>query len=264
MTTASANGAPGVRCPSCGALVGADVEWCPQCFTSLHPSQVPPVPSGATAAAPDAGSSAASSAVSAPVHEPGPPAPPPGALAERPDAQPGPPPVGVAGSDELGPPRTPTWACPVCETENPLEADACTVCGTPFAQLLRQDPARKSVDPSAAMRRSLLFPGLGHAMVGESIDGFVWGFLFVFVLAMAVLLVLARLGQSLAPILPIVGALVAVAVWIWIFTATEAARLARGLPPLLARNRLPWVAAGVVAIVMVLSLFIVMTASRGR
>jgi hypothetical protein len=138
------------------------------------------------------------------------------------------------------------------------------VCGTPFAQLLREEGARGSVDPATAMRHSLAFPGLGHRMVGESLDGFVWGFLFVFVLAMAVLLLLARLGEPLGPVVPFLGVLLAVAVGIWIFAATEAARLARGQPSLLPRNRLPWVAAGIVGVVLVLSVVIVISASQSR
>src|SRR5438093_570924 len=38
------------RCPSCGALVGRDADWCGQCFTSLAEPE-PQVSEGAIAAA---------------------------------------------------------------------------------------------------------------------------------------------------------------------------------------------------------------------
>ncbi|HXF36884.1 MAG TPA: hypothetical protein VNO17_06860, partial [Actinomycetota bacterium] len=83
------------RCPTCGALVARDAGWCGQCFSPLGGSAAPQ--GGARAAAP--------------------------APTEVPQAR----------STSRRAPAA--WPCPVCDHRNPIEAEVCAVCGTPFARL---------------------------------------------------------------------------------------------------------------------------------
>ena len=106
----------------------------------------------------------------------------------------------VATSD-AGPPAPrvePFWPCTVCGATNAIELEVCETCGTPFATVMRGTD-RRSADPAAARRRSLLFPGAGHTMLGYPIDGFARGALFALSLALALLLLVAtpRSGPAL-------------------------------------------------------------------
>src|SRR5205085_4116856 len=67
----------------------------------------------------------------------------------------------------------------------PIELDACRVCGTSFAALMRRDDAAPPVDPRDAFVRSLAFPGLGHRAVGKGSDGLARAVLFLMTLAIA-------------------------------------------------------------------------------
>ena len=98
----------------------------------------------------------------------------------------------VATSDAGVPaPRAePFWPCTVCGATNAIELEVCETCGTPFATVMRGTD-RRSADPEAARRRSLLFPGAGHTMLGYPIDGFARGALFALSLALALLLLVA-------------------------------------------------------------------------
>ena len=90
------------RCPDCGALASPDAAWCGQCFRSL----VEPEPE----------------------LEPTPEAVPHHATVAA---------GGVEGGTAERPVRAPVWPCPACDHENPIELDACAVCGTTFATLMR-------------------------------------------------------------------------------------------------------------------------------
>lgn len=149
------------RCPTCGALVSADAEWCGQCFSDLRPRPVPAVP-----AQPPAEVVAAPSGVAAP--------------APADDAVPPPGPDAPAAEQ-------PFWPCTVCGEHNPIAVDVCDTCGTPFVAVMRGTPTR-NVDPAAARRRSMLFPGAGHTLLGYGTDGFARGCLFVVSLAVALFL----------------------------------------------------------------------------
>ena len=136
-----------------------DAEWCGQCFTSLREPEPPPVPAPTAPAA------------------------------EAPEAAP------TAEAPEAATPRSEEpigafWPCPVCGTRNPIVLEACEVCGTPFAAVMRGD-TRRDADPDAAFRRSLLFPGLGHAMLGYPLDGFARGAVFALAVLVAILLPLS-------------------------------------------------------------------------
>jgi ribosomal protein L40E len=60
-----------------------------------------------------------------------------------------------------------TWTCRRCDAVNDFAVNSCSVCGTPFAEVLREPaPARPARDPGTTALLSLLFPGAGHAYLG--------------------------------------------------------------------------------------------------
>ena len=96
------------------------------------------------------------------------------------------------------PPATaaPTWPCPACGNANAIELDACAVCGTSFAALMRQGEERPKVEPKTALAWSLIFPGLGHRKVGRGMDGLARGVLFAMLFVMALLTGLSAGGSG--------------------------------------------------------------------
>src|SRR4029450_9926627 len=111
------------RCPTCGALASADADWCGRGFAPLSP---PPKRRGPR---PDP----ASPATSAPTGTAGP------------KAIRGP--SGGAIEVEGG---TLAWTCPVCENRNPIEANQCSTCGTPFGRLVAGPKAATGGEAQAA------------------------------------------------------------------------------------------------------------------
>ena len=56
----------------------------------------------------------------------------------------------------------------MCDAENPLQATACSVCGSSFADTVREpDRSVESKDPNMAALLSLFLPGAGHAYLGR-------------------------------------------------------------------------------------------------
>jgi hypothetical protein len=208
------------RCPDCGALAGPDAEWCGQCLRSLvEPEPEPqPVPAEDPFAAHEADPSAESE----------PPA---------------------AGSR-----RAPTWPCPACGNENALELDACAVCGTTFASLMRQDDVPPQIDPKDAMSASLLFPGLGHRRVGRALDGLARGVLFVVLAAMAATMFVSGVGSSGA--LGVFALFLGGALIVYLGSAYEAYQLADGGRPLVSSRALLWA-----TVVVILGSVLVLAAS---
>jgi hypothetical protein len=204
------------RCPTCGALVLQDAQWCPQCFVTL-PKLEPPLPAAPEAtAAPEA----------------------PEKAAEKAEGDIDPP---SAPAQEK---KAPTWPCPACLHENPLELDVCELCGTSFATLMRADEKPPEVEPSAALRRSLLFPGLGHALVGRPLDGIARGALFAMLLVMLLIVLLSGLSSSVAVVVFVL--FLAMALVAYAGTAWEAYRLAEGEQPFVSSRTLLWITAGVI------------------
>jgi ribosomal protein L40E len=190
------------RCPSCGALVSADADWCGQCYTSLRTPEPDPDP------------------VAAPT---------------------------IARPAEEGAPAGATWPCPTCGSQNPIELDACAVCGTSFAQLLRQEEEKgPTVSPREAFLWSLTFPGIGHAKVGRPADGIARGTLFVLTFGLALVIMLS--GVSSAPVFAVVVLLLVAALTIYLGSAAEAYRLAEGGSPFVSARALLW---ATVALIMV-------------
>lgn len=213
------------RCPECGALASPEAEWCGQCFRSLlEPETTPePVAAGAAASAPAA--------------------------------------AGVTADPETGARRAPTWPCPACDNENALELDACAVCGTTFASLMRQDEAPPRVDPKEALSASLLYPGLGHRKVGRGLDGLARGVLFTVLAAMAITVFVS--GVESPGILGVFSLFLGAALLVYLGSAWEAYRMADGGHPLLSSRALLWATVVVIiASVMVLAVSVVTVARR--
>jgi predicted RNA-binding Zn-ribbon protein involved in translation (DUF1610 family) len=226
----SGSGGAERRCPDCGALVSPDAEWCGQCFRSL----AEPEPERATepkhvAEARPMGATAATAQVEAP--------------------------------SEGGPRRGATWPCPACGNENALELDACAVCGTTFAALMRQDERTPHVDPKDALSASLLFPGLGHRAVGRGLDGLARGVLFTVLAAMAATVFVA--GVESAGMFGIFALFLGAALLVYLASAYEAYHLASGARPLVSSRALLWATVAVVlGSVMMLAVSVVTVARR--
>jgi predicted RNA-binding Zn-ribbon protein involved in translation (DUF1610 family) len=216
------------RCPNCGALVAADAQWCGQCFESLVEPEPEPEPEP----------------VRSPESEPSPAA----------DTSPTP-----AGA----PPATaaPTWPCPACGNANAIELDACAVCGTSFAALMRQGEERPKVEPKTALAWSLIFPGLGHRKVGRGMDGLARGVLFAMLFVMALLTGLSAGGSGV--LFGLFALFLGLAVVVYAGTAWEAYHLAEGGEPVVSARALLWATVGVIFLsVAVLALTVITAAKR--
>ncbi len=207
------------RCPNCGALVSADADWCGQCFTSLKQLTEPE-----------------------PEHVPEPEAAPVGArigaTTERSEA---------------------AWPCPVCGERNPIDLDACRVCGTPFAQLFRQQETRSEISPRDALLWSLIFPGVGHAKAGRAADGIARGTLFALTFGLTLVIVLA--GVSTAALFGVVALLLLSALAIYVGSAFEAYRIAQGGTAFLSPRALLWATVAVIMLAVGLLAASVVTVS---
>lgn len=215
------------RCPNCGALAVADAEWCWRCFQRLAAPEPPP-----KAEAPEAEPKAESAAEpKGDGVEPGVPARPD--LDQDPDV-PHPKPAA----------KVLAWPCAACGHENGIELEVCERCGTSFAALMKSDEKPPDVPPQLAFRRSLIYPGLGHAMVGRSLDGIARGALFAMLLMMLIIVLLSGFSGVLSWV--VLALFIAMCLVVYLETAWEAYRLASGDPPLITSRMLLWVATGVI------------------
>jgi predicted RNA-binding Zn-ribbon protein involved in translation (DUF1610 family) len=131
-----------------------------------------------------------------------------------------------------------TWPCPVCGEANPIELDTCRVCGTPFAQLLRQQVDRPTISPRDAFLWSLTFPGVGHAKAGRAGDGIARATLFV--LTFGLTLVIAFSGASSGSLAGVMILLLVSSLTVYLGSAFEAYRIADGGEPLVSPRALLW------------------------
>jgi hypothetical protein len=138
------------------------------------------------------------------------------------------------------------WPCPTCGSQNPIELDMCSVCGTSFAQLLRQEEPRPTVSPRDAFLWSLTFPGVGHAKAGRAPDGIARGTLFVLSFGLALVIVLS--GVSNGAVFAVVTLLLLSALTLYLGSAVEAYRIAEGGSPFVSARTLLW---ATVALIMV-------------
>jgi hypothetical protein len=223
------------RCPNCDALVALDATWCGQCFARLEEPTDSERP-GRTDAA------------------------------ERPGTTDGAEPTTAGSADAAVGDVARTeraaafWPCPVCDTANPIDADACVTCGTPFAEVMRREPDRPVVDAKDAVAWSLVFPGLGHRLVGRSTDGIARGVLFAIAFSMALLTGFG--GVRSGPALGVFMIFLATALGVYVLAAVEAARLANGGDLLIPSRLLLWVLVLVIFVAVAMLAVAVVTSTR--
>jgi hypothetical protein len=124
------------RCSSCGGLNAAGADWCGQCLRRFTPPEASsPEPS-----------------------RPGREIPP---AADKPVARTS----GQSGAFRIDD-RGVAWTCARCETVNDLRARVCSVCGTGFAETIKEPETPIVGDPNKAVLYSLFYPGAGHAYLG--------------------------------------------------------------------------------------------------
>ena len=222
------------RCPSCGALVSADAEWCGQCYTPLERRE--PNAVTASGSTPQAG----------------------GPTPTSPPVSTGP----IAGAIEIGAGKL-AWTCPVCETRNPIEANECPTCGTPFSRLLEEPAHTPQVSPQTAAVWSLAFPGLGHWKLGLRTDAVARFAMFGWAFGALLILLVSRFGKGgLGPTFPLFLLFLGASLAIYVLSAVDAYRLASGDPPLLNSRTLLWASAGLVFLSVLIATFVTLPAAR--
>ena len=220
------------RCPTCGALASEDAEWCGQCFSPLE----------------RAGSrtEAASPATSAPPGTAGP-------KAIR----------GASGGAIEVEGGTLAWTCPVCENRNPIEANECSVCSTPFGRLLAEPKAAPEVEPQTAAVWSMLWPGLGHWKLGRRTDAVARFAMFAWPFGALLILVVSRFGKGgLGPTFPLFVLFLGASLMIYVVSAMDAYRLAAGDAPVMSSRALLWTSAGLVFLSVLIATFVTLPAAR--
>lgn len=213
------------RCRRCDSVLYEGVEWCGMCFAPVSDPQE------------EASGDAAGSAVPS-------------------DDEP----VERATPTASVEPKTATWPCPVCESRNAIDLDICATCGTPFAALMREERARPKIDPGDAFRRSLVYPGLGHPMVGRALDGFARGVLFGMLLLATLMLGLSGVSTGAVRFLFLTYA--ATTISVYLMTAFEARRLAEGGDLLVSSRALLWATVGILLLSIVMVALVIGTAAR--
>lgn len=244
------------RCPNCGGLVGADAEWCGQCYARLdqapearppeQPAEARPQPAGTRQplAGPDQGSPVGAPNTGPPTTTTTPPRP----------AESGRGPVRRS-------PQGLIWTCPRCDFENPIETRICSRCGARFESLFARPDQRPRVDPGRVVRLSLLFPGAGHIAAGRTAEGVARAVIFGWVALTVLAILVMRGGFRPGPLLPLVLLYVAAAAGLYGITAVDAGRAAQGEPPLLSSR---WLLYGVGGLILLTVAIMFLLGMRSR
>ena len=96
------------------------------------------------------------------------------------------------------------WTCPACETRNPIEANECSVCGTPFGRLLAEPTTAPEIEPQTAAVWSMLWPGLGHWKLGRRTDAVARIVIFGWAFGALLVVLVSRFGKGgLGPTFPL-------------------------------------------------------------
>ena len=236
-----------VRCPSCGAKNPPGAEWCGQCLKRF---QAPPPPPPATSPAVEAA--------------PAPSVPAPVTPVDAPAASPAGPPI-KPGVERAGFRSTEDgilWRCSSCENENRLEEQACTVCGTAFAESMRPPgPERPQRDPGTTAMFSLFFPGAGHAYLGMWPQAIARAVVSMWVALMAGFFAMGSKSGS-TPVAILYGI---TAFGLWATAAHDAFREASGEPKraLLQGRRFTYLVLGLLMLLLA-SLFLTAVTSGNR
>ena len=213
------------RCPHCGGLNPANADWCGQCLERFTPKPAPaPVAPASVAAAPQpAPSPELDPEIDVDALLGGIPRPPDSEGAPRPASPPPAAAVGTRHGSFTVREHGVVWTCSRCDTENPLDQQVCSVCGTTFAEVVRPKEERPERDPGMAAMVSLFFPGAGHGYLGMWGQAVARGVLHAWVLFVVLIAVVQR-GPGSAPIGIVFGF---AATGLWAVSAHDAYREAR-------------------------------------
>lgn len=198
MTEARSEAPKTIRCSSCGGLNPSTAQWCGQCLSRFAPPAPPEPPSDL-------------------------------APGERPRARVSPLLTGgMVEGETRGAFRVTEegilWTCRACETENPIELERCSACGTPFGDTLRgPEEAKVQRDPGKTAMFSLFLPGAGHAYLGLWGQAIARAVISVWVVFTALMGAVQRSGGT---VIAIVFGFAATA--LWIVGAHDAYREAEG------------------------------------
>ncbi len=163
------------------------------------------------------------------------------------------------------PEREPYWTCPVCDTRNRIELNACSACGTPFARLFLEPERPVEIGRGRALVWSLVFPGLGHWMAGKRVDGVARLVLFLWTFGTVVVLLASRAGKGgLGPTVSLFYLFLLASLVLYAVSALDAHRIAGGDPPLVSSRILLWASAGLVVVSVVVASLVALPAARGR
>ncbi len=239
------------RCANCGAVLYEGAAWCGMCFEPV-----------ASRNDRDRGEEPGPEPVEESLEletEPATDRPDPGPTSSSGDPQ------GGSVTGHVGPttaePARPGWPCAVCGTRNPIELDFCQTCGASFASLMRQETVHIKVDPKAAFRRSLRFPGSGHRMIpGREVDGLARSVLFMMLLLATVMLGIS--GVRTGAVLLLFFVYLAATIGVYLLTAFEAARLAEGGDPLVSSRALLWATVAILLLSILVVAFVIGTSGR--
>jgi hypothetical protein len=155
------------------------------------------------------------------------------------------------------------WVCPACETRNPIEADRCAACGTPFGRLFEEPQTRPQVDPQTAAVWSMALPGLGHWRLGRKADAIARFAMFGWAFGALLVLLASRFGKGgLGPTFPLFLVFLLAAVTIYVLSAVDAYRIAADDPPLVGSRALLWGSVGLIVLSIMIATFVTLPAAR--
>ena len=140
-----------------------------------------------------------------------------------------------------------TWTCKTCEEVNSLDLPICSVCGTPFADLLRpEETEREARDPNTVALMSLFWPGAGHAYLGLWAQALARGIVSLWVVVVAIV---SGVEGGIGFMTLTFGAL---AFGLWAIAAHDAYREATGARALviLKQGYFLWVVLGILMLMM--------------
>jgi Double zinc ribbon len=216
-----------VRCPQCGGLNRAGAKWCGQCLERFVPPKPLEIRGGRAGGGPP------------------PPPPPPGSLQPREVLYEPPAPSDgkafLVGKDGI------SWACKHCDTVNSIDTDLCSVCGMPFADLLRPvAPEGPKRDPNTVALISLFWPGAGHGYIGE------WGQAIARGVVSLLVLVVATLSFVQAGLGAMTVTFTGISFLFWAVTAHDSFQEASNAPSrvVLKGRSMLWLVMGILVLLM--------------
>lgn len=155
------------------------------------------------------------------------------------------------------------WTCPVCGEHNPIDNERCSVCGTSFTRLFVAPEAEPSIEPDRAAVWSLMFPGLGHWKLGRRADAVARIVLFAWTFGTLAVILGSRFGKGgLGATMPLFLLFAAASAAVYVLSAADAYRLARGDDPLIGSRPLLWGSAALVVLSVLLATLVTLPAAR--